>query len=211
MIAVPAVTRSNQVIAMVLAYLAFSAVYLGTGTLHLRTPATLAPGTLDAALPFLDWSVWVYLSQFILLPLAIAAARDDADRSHALYGMLFATALAALVFLAWPTQVARATPDAGGLTALAWRLLHDIDVPANCFPSLHVALAVIAGRALWRRGVRVVAVTWPALIALSTVTTRQHVAWDVAGGLVLAFIVIVLAPKVFRLERTQLAHDAAGA
>ncbi len=84
-------------------------------------------------------------------------------------------------------------------------------MPANCFPSLHVALAAIAGCALWRRGIRVVAVIWPALIAVSTLTTRQHVAWDVAGGLLLAGVVIVLTPKVFRLERTQFAHDTAGA
>jgi membrane-associated phospholipid phosphatase len=211
MIAVPTVTRSNQLLAMVLGYLAFSAVYLGAGTVHLRPPTLLQPGPLDAALPFLDWSVWVYLTQFFLLPFAIASARDDVDRSHTLYGLLVATALAAVVFLAWPTQVARATPTGEGLTALAWRLLHDVDVPANCFPSLHVALAAIAGRALWRRGARVVAVLWPALIAVSTLTTRQHVAWDVFGGLVLAAVAIVLTPRLLRLERTQLAHDAAGA
>lgn len=211
MIGVPTVTRSNQALAMVLAYLAFSAIYLGTSALAPGAPTTLAPGPLDAGLPFLDWSVWVYLTQFVLLPIAIVAARDDIDRSHALYGMLLATALAALVFLAWPTQVVRETPTGGGLTALAWRMLHNIDVPVNCFPSLHVALAAIAGRALWRRGARAVAVLWPALIAISTLTTRQHVAWDVAGGLVLAAIAIGLTPKVLRVERTQLAHDAAGA
>jgi membrane-associated phospholipid phosphatase len=211
MIGVPTVQRSNQLLAMVAAYLAFSAVYLGAGTVQLRPPTTLMPGPLDAALPFLDWSIWVYLTQFFLLPFAIASARDDVDRSHALYGMLVATAIAAIVFLAWPTQVARETPSGEGLTALAWRLLHGIDVTANCFPSLHVALAAIAGRALWRRGARVVAVLWPALIAISTLTTRQHIAWDVAGGLALAAVAILLTPRLLRLERSQLAHDAAGA
>jgi PAP2 superfamily len=210
-IPVPTIRRSNQFLAMVLGYLAFSAVYLGVGTVHLRTPTLLAPGPLDGLLPFLDWSVWVYLTQFFLLPFAIAAARDDVDRSHTLYALLVATVLAATVFLAWPTQIPRETPSGDGLTALAWRLLHDVDVPANCFPSLHVALAVISGRALWRRGIRVVAVVWPALIAISTLTTRQHVAWDVAGGLALAALAVLITPKVLRLERTQLAHDAAGA
>lgn len=211
MIAVPTVHRSNQLLAMVLGYLAFSAVYLGVGTMHLRPPTTLAPGPLDALLPYLDWSVWVYLTQFFLLPFAIASARDDVDRSYTLYGMLIATAIAAVVFLAWPTQVVRETPTGSGLTALAWRLLHGLDVPANCFPSLHVALAAIAGRTLWRRGAGVAAVLWPALVVVSTLTTRQHVAWDVAGGLVLAAIAILLTPRLFRLERTQLAHGAPGA
>lgn len=211
MIGVPLIRRSHQALAMVLGYLAFSAVYLGAGTLHLVAPTTLAPGRVDALVPFLEWSVWIYLTQFLLLPFAIATARDDRDRSYALYGMLVATALAAIVFLGWPTQIARETPAADTATGLAWRLLHDVDVPANCFPSLHVALAVIAGRALWRRAARAIAVLWPTLIAVSTLTTRQHVAWDVAGGLALAAFAIALTPRILRLERAQLAHDPAGA
>lgn len=211
MIGVPVIRRGNQLAAMALGYAAFSAIYLGAGALHLRPPATLSPGFVDALFPFLEWSVWVYFSQFVLLPFAIASARDDTDRSHALYGMLVATALAAIVFVAWPTQVARHTPEGESLTALAWRLLHGADVTTNCFPSLHVALAAIAGRALWRRGARVTAVLWPALIAVSTLTTRQHVALDIAGGLALAALAIALTPRILRLERPQLAHDAAGA
>jgi membrane-associated phospholipid phosphatase len=210
-IAVPVIRRSNQGLAMVLGYAAFSAVYLGTGRLHLVPPTLLAPGPIDAAVPFVEWTVWIYLTQFLLLPTAIVAARDDTDRSYALYAMLVATVLAAAIFLAWPTQVARATPGADGLTGLAWGLLHGVDTPANCFPSLHIALAVIAGRALWRRGWVVPALVWPVLITLSTLTTKQHVAWDIAGGLALAVLAIRLTPRILRLERTQLAHDSAGA
>ena len=198
MIALPVVRRSNQITAMILGYLAFSAMYLGAGHIKLAASTTLAPGALDAAVPMLEWSVWIYLSQFVLLPFAIASARDDVDRSHALYGMLVATVLATVVFLLWPTEIVRHAPTDGTVTAWAWRMLHDVDVPSNCFPSLHVALAVIAGRTLWRRGVRVVAVLWPALIAVSTLTTRQHVALDVAGGLVLAALAIVLTPRIVR-------------
>lgn len=186
---------------MVLGYIAFSAVYLGSGTLHLVTPTMLIPGALDAAVPFLDWTVWIYLTQFLLLPTAIAFARDDVDRSHTFYAMLLATIVAATIFLTWPTQIARDTPAANGLTGLAWRLLHYADTPANCFPSLHVSLAVVAARALWRRGALVLATIWPVLIAISTLTTRQHVAWDIAGGLLLAAFALWLTPRILSLER----------
>ncbi|WP_313950149.1 phosphatase PAP2 family protein [Accumulibacter sp.] len=209
MIAVPAIRRSNQLSAMLLGYLAFSAVYLGSGTLQLVAPTTLHGSTLDAAVPYLDWTVWVYLTQFILLPTAIVSARDDSDRSQTLYAMLLATLLAAPIFLAWPTVVLRPTPP-DGFTGLAWRLLYLADTPANCFPSLHVALATIAGRALWRRGACALAVVWPSLIAVSTLTTRQHVAWDIAGGICCAAIALWLTKRIFRLDCTRPAHDAAG-
>jgi hypothetical protein len=209
MISVPGVTRQRQGSAMLFAYLAFSAVYVGCSTLHPLAPTLLQGGALDFAVPYLDWSVWIYLTQFLLLPTAIVGARDDLDRSHCLYAMLFATALAAIVFLAWPTQITRPTPPSEGLTAAAWRLLYAADTPANCFPSLHVALAAIAGRALWRRGSVVAAVGWPGLIALSTLTTRQHVAWDIVGALLCAAAALWLTPRMLRLEFPQPADDPA--
>lgn len=201
MIAVPAIARSNQALAMVLGYLAFGTVYLGSATLAFVTPTTLLPGAIDATLPFLDWSVWIYLTQFLLLPTGIVFARDDADRSQTFYALLVATVLAAAIFIAWPTRVTRVIPAAEGLTGFAWRMLRFADTPANCFPSLHVALAVIAARALWRRGARVCAIIWPALIAISTITTRQHVAWDIAGGLLLAAFAVWLTPRILRFDR----------
>ncbi|MBN8447771.1 MAG: phosphatase PAP2 family protein [Candidatus Accumulibacter sp.] len=200
MIAVPGIRRSNQARAMLLGYLAFSALYLGSGTLHLVTPTTLVPGAIDAAIPLVDWTVWIYLSQFLLLPGAIAFARDDTDRSQTFYAMLLAAVVAALIFLAWPTTMVRQTPATDGLTGLAWRLLHFADPPANCFPSLHVALAVIAARALWRRGAFALATGWPILIAASTLSTRQHVAADIVGGLLLAALALWLTPRILRLD-----------
>ncbi len=211
MIAVPAIRRSNQAAAMVLGYLAFGVVYLGSGALRLVAPTALAPSALDAAVPYLGWSVWVYLSQFLLIASGILFARDDLDRSHTFYALLVATVAAAPFFIAWPTTVPRVAPGTDGITGLAWRLLHLADTPANCFPSLHVALAVISARALWRRGWQTLATVWPILIIVSTLTTRQHVAWDIPGGLALGIFALWLTPRILRLERAQLADDTADA
>lgn len=211
MIPVPLITRANQVPAMVFGYLAFSVVYLGSAALQWTEPTTLTPSVFDAWIPTFYWSVWIYLSQFLLLPFAITSTRDNLDRSHTLYAMLIATGMAALVFLAWPTQVARLLPPDKTLTGLVWSLLYFADAPVNCFPSLHVALAVIAGRGLWRSGSRVMAISWPGFIAISTLTTRQHVTWDIAGGLALAALAIWLSPRILRLEHTELTHGPAGA
>lgn len=200
MISFPLIDRRRVWPAMGLAYLAFSIVYLGCAALPLRVPALLQGSALDLAVPYLDWTVWIYLSQFLLLPTAIIGARNDIDRSQCLYSILLATALAAIVFLAWPTRIERPAPPTEGITALAWQLLYLADTPANCFPSLHVALAAIAAATLWRRGSRAGAIAWPGLITLSTLTTRQHVAWDIAGGLLCAVLALWLTPRMLRLE-----------
>ena len=146
-----------------------------------------------------------------LLPSAITLPRDDNERSRTFYAMLVATALAALVFLGWPTHIPRPTPTTEGWAGFAWSALFWFDTPRNCFPSLHVALAALAGWSLWRSGHRAAAIIWPALISLSTLTTRQHVAWDVAGGLVLAPLAWTLTTRYFRYDRAIPTHHAAGA
>lgn len=194
---------------MLLGYLAFSAIYLGCAAAGFAPSRLLEPSRLDVAIPLLDWTVWIYLTQFLLLPTAIILARDELDRSRTFYAMLVATVLAAIVFLTWPMQIERRMQPSAGLTGFAWSVLYLTDTPRNCFPSLHVALAIIASAALWRRKYRVLAVIWPTLVIISTLTTKQHVVWDVAGGFVLAPLAWILTPKIVHYERTKPTHHAA--
>ncbi len=200
MIGVPALSKANQARAMLLGYLMFSTLYLGSARLHLQAPLLLEPGPFENAMPFIDWSVWIYLSQFGLLVIAIINAGGDQDRSRVFYAMLLATVLASIVFMVMPTYVERPISPTDGLTGAAWMMLYGVDTRFNCFPSLHAALAVLAGIALWRRGWRVLAITWPVLIIISTLTTRQHVTWDVLAGFVLAAVVWIITPRLIRYE-----------
>ncbi len=210
MIRAPAITAANQGRALALGYLAFSALYLGAAAAPLGARTPLEPSALDAAIPFLAWTIWVYVSQFVLLPAGIVLARDE-DRGRTFYSVLLAAAAAALVFVVWPTTIERPAVPQDGYTGLAWRLIYTFDTTGNCLPSLHVAFAALAGNALWRRGWRGPALVWPALVAVSTLTTKQHFAWDVAGGLALAAAAWLLAPRLIRHERPQPARHPASA
>jgi membrane-associated phospholipid phosphatase len=44
------------------------------------------------------------------------------------------------------------------------------------------------------------ALVWPGGIALSTLTTRQHVSWDIAGGLLVAALAWYLTPRLVPYE-----------
>jgi membrane-associated phospholipid phosphatase len=180
------------------AYAAFCALYLGASALPLREPVVLAPSALDRAIPLVGWTVWVYLSQFALLGVVFLRAAGSPAWGRALASMLVATLVSVAVFVAFPTRVARAAVDGDGLTALAFQALHLVDPPGNCFPSLHVSLAFLGALALRPEQPRAAAgvLAWAALIALSTLTTRQHVLLDVAGGAAVALASRHLASRL---------------
>jgi membrane-associated phospholipid phosphatase len=198
----PAVTRANLWYCVIFGYLIFSALYLGTAVVAVRPAHVLVPTALDQAVPFVAASIWVYLSQFLLVPWAVATAGDDVTRSRAFYSMLLATLLSLPVFVLYPTCVPQPPAPDDGLLGIAWHALRLADTPYNAFPSLHVALAMLAGIALWQRRQRLVALVWPGGIALSTLTTRQHVSWDIAGGLLVATLAWYLTPRLVPYERT---------
>ncbi|TAL38458.1 MAG: inositol phosphorylceramide synthase [Alphaproteobacteria bacterium] len=185
----PQVAVENRPAMMTGGYLLFCLLYLGAPLLAWQTPHAVPILWLDDMIPFLPWSVWAYLSQFGLLFCAIWHAPDNATRTQAFYAMLLASAIAAAVFIIFPTELPRMAVEGP-----AWRLLYTFDVPGNCFPSLHAALAAIAAAALVRAGGlwAAVAPLWAAMIIFSALATKQHVVLDIAGGLVLALACQIL-------------------
>ncbi len=163
------------------AYLLFCIIYLGAPRLAISKPHVLQPSAIDRAIPFLPWTIAIYASQFLFLFLALWKSLKEV-----LIPMGIATALSAVIFIVWPTTIIR--PDARNA---AFSTLYVFDVPTNCFPSLHVALALIAAW-LWPHP-RTGALVWASAIALSTLTTKQHVAVDVLGGAVVGAVASILA------------------
>lgn len=158
----------------------FFAAYFET-LLHPVFPVTLMPVTLlDRAIPFLGWTVPVYCTLWVYV-IGPAALADD---WHALgrYGAAAAALAGAglVIFFFWPTTIP--TEGTGFLKAM--------DRAGNACPSLHVAFAVFAARCVGpmlrelgaARWLRVASWTWCLLIVGSTLTTKQHLALDVAAG-----------------------------
>jgi membrane-associated phospholipid phosphatase len=169
------IRRRGAVIAV--AYCLFCIVYLGAARLAIGPPHVLSPTAFDRAVPFMPWTIVVYLSQFAFMFLALWLCRDAESLTRMLTAIAIATLLSAVVFIAYPTMIERPAT-----TSTMFATLYLFDVPANCFPSLHVALALIAA-AMWPRpSTRVLAYLWVAAIAASTLTTKQHMAVDVVGG-----------------------------
>jgi membrane-associated phospholipid phosphatase len=161
---------------------------------HLGEPISLDRSVIDDWIPFLAWTIWVYVSYYLFLVLAVWLPKDDRRRSDAVYGLVFAAVIGVVIFTLWPTSVMRQSSGFDGATGFLWHLLFSVDTTFNALPSLHVANTCLAAIALWsRRGLwRIIVPVWAPMIILSTLTTKQHYAIDVLGGLLLAAICFVL-------------------
>lgn len=151
---------------------------------------------LDRMIPLQPAWMFVYGSLYVfamVLPLLVVG--DRALVRRAMQGYVLVILLSYAVFLLCPTSGPRLdTIAVTGFTTWTLQALYEMDPPYNCFPSLHVAYSFVAAFACRRvhRGVGVAAVVWAALIAISTLFTKQHYVADVVGGTVAALLAEVL-------------------
>ena len=176
---------------------------------HPAYPVTTMPLTaLDAAIGFQPVTLFLYLSLwlYVTLPPALQATR------HTLiyYGLAVAIlCIAGLTFFFfWPTAVPATNID--WQQYYGFSLLKGVDAAGNACPSLHVATAVFSGiwlnRVLCEMGaprlVRKFNWFWCAGIVYSTLATKQHVALDMAAGVILGILAAALSLTVLsRLTR----------
>jgi membrane-associated phospholipid phosphatase len=190
----PLIDRRLRVPAVVGGGLLLAGLFVVPERFHLGEPTSLDRSVVDDWIPFLAWTIWVYASYYLLLILAVWLPKDDKRRSDAAYGLVLAAIIGVIIFTLWPTSVMRQSPGFDGPTGFLWRLLFSVDTPMNALPSLHVANTCLAAIALWsRRGLwRIIVPVWATMVILSTLTTKQHYAIDVPGGLLLAAICFVV-------------------
>jgi PAP2 superfamily len=154
---------------------------------------------LDHAVAFQPQALWVYLSLWVYV--GVAPGLLSTFRELLVYALwIGALCLVGLIcFHFWPTAVPRPAMDLTGYPGFA--LLQGVDAAGNACPSLHVATAAFT--ALWVEHVlrsigappwlRWCNGLWVSAIVWSTMATKQHVAWDVAAGLLLALLFAALS------------------
>ncbi len=177
-VVVPAVT----LMLLVPCYLVVAAVTRGR-VQHLPELA------LDGMIPLQPVWAPIYLSYFVFpfLPMLIMRQEEQIRRTFLAWLIVWVVSYAC--FLVYPTTLPRPVGEIGeGFFAWFLQGVYDGDPPRNCFPSLHVATPFVAALSCWRvhRGVGLAAVLWAALIAVSTVYTKQHYVADVIAGIFLA-------------------------
>jgi len=175
-----------------------SLAYFGIGHAHLTRSTELLRTRLDDAIPFRPWTAWCYLPFYAAtFVMAIAGARHrvlfDRTARSVLLVMFVGATCHLLIGAEYPRPVLH--PPFSGLseTFMAW--VQSVDPPGNVFPSLHVAHTTMLSLLLMRDRPVLgrVALVMATMLAISTLTTKQHFVADVVSGYLLAFVGVAFA------------------
>jgi membrane-associated phospholipid phosphatase len=185
-------TRENKYPAAILTFSIAIVLYLLSNHFHLFTPQLLSMSWIDDAVPFLPNSLWLYLSEYVFFIAVFALCKDMANANKYLYSFLALQIVSVAIFLVWPTTFPRdqfpLPADLNAITHFAFTSLRQTDSPASCCPSLHVSSVFLSSFIYLddQRRKFPFFFLWAALIAVSTLTTKQHYLIDAIAGFFMA-------------------------
>ena len=163
--------------------------YLATAAWNATRPAAALAWDPVWRFPIVSAFVVPYLSAYALPFLAAFSPLSRSDYRRFAATVAGTIVVSAAFFLLWPLTIARPDLGFGSFSDHLLAALYALDHPVNLFPSLHVSLSFLCALAVgcaWPR-LRTWALAWAALIAVSTLLTRQHYLVDVVGGIVVAW------------------------
>ena len=174
----------------------FVAGYLGTQRLAAAT-REFEFTWIDHAAGFNLWWVYIYISQYLIVPLPPLLAHSRDQLRRLVIGLSITSILSFITFLVYPVAVKR--PPKPEVSNAVYDWLISVDATGNAFPSLHVGLSMLAALYAHRviddafsKRARLTLLSiiwiWTILIAWSTMATKQHYVYDVLGGVVVAWI-----------------------
>lgn len=164
---------------------------------------------LDNEIPLLPWTAVVYNSwaPLIIILSLLYFIRDRSLFRRYLITMILGQLLADITFIFFQTtipipyeQVYSATDIFSRLLALTYRLDNNF-----CgFPSIHVILCTLTIFFIWKltaakTWLKISVTVYFAIVALTTVTTKQHVVLDIPGGILYGLVAIPLAAPLARM------------
>jgi membrane-associated phospholipid phosphatase len=183
------VHQENRLIAGVLLFAATAILYLTSNHFHIFKPRLLPVSRIDMAVPFVPQTVWLYVSEYLYFAVVYWGYRDVLNLNRFMYAFFSLLIGCVLVFFLWPTVISRdlfpVPENLNPVTRLVLTTLRQVDSPANCFPSFHVASVYLCCFLLWNGGRRkfILLLVWATAISISTLTVKQHYVVDVISGL----------------------------
>ena len=169
-----------------------SLFYFGISHLELHRSTELLRTHLDDAIPFWTWTSWFYLPAYaaiFIIAISTFRSRELFNRGLKAVGLVMIVGALGHIFIRaeYPRPVLH--PPYRDISTAFMAFVQQIDRPGNVFPSLHVAQTSTLAFLLYRDRPRVGIFTIfiAALLALSTLTTKQHFIADVISGYALAF------------------------
>ena len=147
---------------------------------------------LDRAIPLIPWTVCIYFGCYAFWALHYCLCAAVPLRARRFFTADFiAKGVCFVFFVGLPTTMARPTVQGLNVWESLVRALYILDAPVNLFPSIHCLnswLCWASARDIpaFSRGYKAFALCAAVAVCVSTLTLRQHVLLDVAGGILLA-------------------------
>jgi membrane-associated phospholipid phosphatase len=188
------VNLKNRWFFFLLTYVYVISLYILTNRLTLGQGHLLPLTPLDIKVPFWPWTGFIYVSVYVF-PLSVGVLVDnDKDVMPIVLSFMGMATVCIAAFIFYPTIYPRPPIDGQGW-AVALKLVRFLDTPANCLPSQHVALGFLSSFYVqrYRKTFGNIALLVSVLIAISTLTTKQHYVWDVVAGYALARVTFIIA------------------
>ncbi len=158
-------------------------------------------GPLDGLIPFVPFTVVIYLGCYLFwIVNYILIARQGKKEVCQFFAADFISRLVCLAcYLIYPTTNIRPVVEAEGFWNQVMIFLYRVDAADNLFPSIHCLVSWFCFAGLRKSNVprwyRNASCVMALLVCISTLTTKQHVIIDVAGGVALAEICLWIAKK----------------
>lgn len=159
-------------------------LYQWTNRYHLREPTLLPFDLIDKHMPFWTWTVWIYVTEYIIFLCAYFGLRKKENVTRYWYAYMAILIFSIIVFVLYPVTFPRADYPVLGNSISDQALIFlrtYMDAPANCLPSLHVSSCYISSLCFWSESRKKALgyFAWSTLVAISTMTTKQHYFVDV--------------------------------
>lgn len=148
---------------------------------------------LDALIPLWTPSCAVYLGCYLfwVVNYIVIAKQEKEEVSQFFAGDFLSRLVCLTCFLLFPTTNTRPYVEPDGFWNQVMLLVYSIDAADNLFPSIHCLVSWLCyagvrgkkGVPVWYRWASCV---FAIMVCVSTLTTKQHVIVDVAGGVLLA-------------------------
>ena len=197
---VPFYSNKQKIWVGPLGIMLFVICYMIPNHIQIFEPSYLYLFDFEKTIPFMDWTIWIYMSSYIYVALAFILLRQKENMNHVFYAQMLFLLIAMVFFFIYPTAYPRPSVEYNGTAGSMVNFLYLMDTPNNAMPSLHITLTFLAGFGFLkeRRHLFPLFMVWAILISVSTLTVKQHYLWDILAGFVLAIAFYWISFKVIK-------------
>ena len=197
--------RNKTVIILILTGI-FMAFYTVSGAISYQTGGFLPIPAFEESIPFLTWTIWIYIVLYpIYLIWCLYSYKNLEEINKTMYGFLVLTVISCICFVLFPVSYPRDLYPLGyhnDLTTIIFKAMRAADKPSNCLPSLHVGLCFLFAYGFFKESKFKFGIAFliSIIVAISTLTTKQHYIYDILAGFIISSGIALLFNRFVKIK-----------